>query len=190
MTLDQKAAQLLGVAEDKLRVALIISQVEVCTRCGGTGEYSFNYRDGTRCFKCGGSKYLAPKVSKRIYAELEQLVESGTWQERLEAHNLRARNRKIAENADKTFRKAQDAAGIGKLYGEQYDKFRSGEIEEIDPKIFAAQKRSNAISSKISNLGSALNYRDKSKRSTPEQVIEALEKGLAELEEIRKSVFS
>ena len=27
---------------------------EFCTRCGGTGEYSFNPLDGTRCFGCSG----------------------------------------------------------------------------------------------------------------------------------------
>lgn len=27
-----------------------------CTRCGGTGHYSFNLIHGTTCFKCGGRK--------------------------------------------------------------------------------------------------------------------------------------
>jgi hypothetical protein len=26
----------------------------VCTRCGGTGEYSYNQRDGRTCYGCGG----------------------------------------------------------------------------------------------------------------------------------------
>ena len=27
-----------------------------CSRCGGTGEFSYNPLDGTRCFKCRGGK--------------------------------------------------------------------------------------------------------------------------------------
>lgn len=26
-----------------------------CKRCGGSGHYSFNFRDGTRCYGCGGT---------------------------------------------------------------------------------------------------------------------------------------
>jgi hypothetical protein len=29
--------------------------VEVCRRCGGSGEYSYNPLDGTRCFGCSGA---------------------------------------------------------------------------------------------------------------------------------------
>lgn len=31
-------------------------ETEECDRCGGTGEYSYNPRDGKRCFKCRGSR--------------------------------------------------------------------------------------------------------------------------------------
>lgn len=31
-------------------------ETEDCTRCGGTGRFSFNPRDGHTCFKCRGSK--------------------------------------------------------------------------------------------------------------------------------------
>ncbi|WP_428957872.1 hypothetical protein [Streptomyces sp. cg35] len=30
-------------------------ETQDCGRCGGTGEYSFNQLDGTRCYGCGGS---------------------------------------------------------------------------------------------------------------------------------------
>jgi|TARA_R110000744_G_C18937359_1_gene513907 hypothetical protein len=33
-----------------------------CSRCGGTGHYSFNQADGSTCFKCKGSKtFLTPR---------------------------------------------------------------------------------------------------------------------------------
>lgn len=30
---------------------------EICERCGGTGEYSYNQLDGTRCYGCNGAKF-------------------------------------------------------------------------------------------------------------------------------------
>lgn len=32
-----------------------------CTRCGGTGHYSFNMMTGSRCFKCNGQKETLTK---------------------------------------------------------------------------------------------------------------------------------
>lgn len=34
----------------------IVFETEACTRCDGTGRYSFNMMHGTMCFKCKGSK--------------------------------------------------------------------------------------------------------------------------------------
>lgn len=39
-----------------------------CPRCGGTGHYSYNQRDGTKCFKCWGKKFAIPKLSKKWIA--------------------------------------------------------------------------------------------------------------------------
>lgn len=32
-----------------------------CGRCGGSGHYSYNQRDATRCFGCGGAKWRIPE---------------------------------------------------------------------------------------------------------------------------------
>lgn len=32
-----------------------VLETEACGRCGGTGHYSYNQVDGTRCYGCGGS---------------------------------------------------------------------------------------------------------------------------------------
>lgn len=42
-----------------------------CSRCGGTGHYSYNPMDGTICFKCRGGK----KVLSRPAAKSLKLVE-------------------------------------------------------------------------------------------------------------------
>lgn len=31
-----------------------VFEKEVCGRCGGSGSYSYNQRDGSRCYGCGG----------------------------------------------------------------------------------------------------------------------------------------
>lgn len=36
-----------------------------CTRCGGDGNFSYNHRDGTRCFKCNGNGYALPRITKK-----------------------------------------------------------------------------------------------------------------------------
>jgi hypothetical protein len=38
---------------------------KICPRCGGSGEWSYNQRDGTMCWKCGGMGYIAAKVNKK-----------------------------------------------------------------------------------------------------------------------------
>ena len=39
----------------------LIFENEVCGRCGGTGEYSYNQIDGSRCFGCNGKKVRLTK---------------------------------------------------------------------------------------------------------------------------------
>jgi len=41
---------------------------KVCTRCHGSGSYSFNLKDGTVCYGCGGTGKMltAPKGQKKI----------------------------------------------------------------------------------------------------------------------------
>ena len=40
----------------------LLFENEVCGRCGGTGEYSFNQMDGTMCYGCHGK---GAKLTKR-----------------------------------------------------------------------------------------------------------------------------
>src|SRR2546430_1494682 len=41
---------------------------KVCTRCHGSGSYSFNLKDGTVCYGCGGTGKMltAPKGQKKL----------------------------------------------------------------------------------------------------------------------------
>lgn len=51
-----------------------IFETETCSRCGGTGEYSYCQSHGTTCFKCGGKKYVLTKrgqEAQRYFIELQ-----------------------------------------------------------------------------------------------------------------------
>jgi len=36
-------------------------EIETCSRCGGSGQYSYNQMTGSRCFKCHGLKHTLTK---------------------------------------------------------------------------------------------------------------------------------
>lgn len=57
-----------------MKLAEILESV-VCSRCGGTGHYSFNLMWGTVCFKCGGRKHLLTKRGAATRAYWESLLE-------------------------------------------------------------------------------------------------------------------
>lgn len=46
--------------------------LKVCSRCGGTGNYSWNQRDGSRCFGCGGSGYTLPRITKKYIEKVAE----------------------------------------------------------------------------------------------------------------------
>lgn len=71
-----------------------------CPRCGATSHYSYNPMDGTRCFKCNGSKYIIQEV--RAYTEKEYT--------RMQAANERARAKREAEKEAKARDLVENAA--------------------------------------------------------------------------------
>jgi len=46
----------------------IAINTKVCTRCHGSGSHSFNLKDGTVCYGCGGSEKVVttPKGQKKV----------------------------------------------------------------------------------------------------------------------------
>lgn len=54
------------------------TQFETCTcsRCGGSGKYSFNPMYGDRCFKCHGAGYVLTKRGQAARAKFEELTTS------------------------------------------------------------------------------------------------------------------
>lgn len=68
-----------------------------CSRCGGTGHYSFNQISGTVCFGCDGFREIAPKLTPELWAGMLPVVESGA----LDTYLANVRARQAAEKAAK-----------------------------------------------------------------------------------------
>ena len=47
---------------------------ESCSRCGGSGKYSFNHMDGDRCYGCRGTGYKLTKRGQAAYALYRHLL--------------------------------------------------------------------------------------------------------------------
>ncbi len=54
-----------------------VGLTRVCSRCDGTGHYSYNQIDGTRCFKCGGRKFTLPKITDKYLALVKKTIAAG-----------------------------------------------------------------------------------------------------------------
>lgn len=89
-----------------------------CPRCGGSGHYSYNQMDGTRCYGCQGSGISVQTV--RAYTEKEY--------NRMQAANERAREKKVAEREAKAKDRIDNAA---KYKHEAALKLGFGENEKI-----------------------------------------------------------
>lgn len=53
-------------------------EIKVCSRCGGSGKFSFNLMHGSRCYGCGGTGYQYTPKGKAAKAFLESLMQVPT----------------------------------------------------------------------------------------------------------------
>jgi len=73
-----EAAKILNVTPRRARGRLIkLGYTEPCSRCCGSGHYSFNRIDGTRCFGCGGSGLKLQRITKTKAREAASRIEAG-----------------------------------------------------------------------------------------------------------------
>ena len=75
-----------------------------CPRCGGSGHYSYNQIDGTRCYGCGGSGIKTMTV--RWYTDAERARQD-------RAAEKRAEKRAVAQEARRVKFAARNAFGFG-----------------------------------------------------------------------------
>lgn len=95
-----KDMEILGEPFENEKGRLYVKVKGVCPRCGGSGHYSYNQMDGTRCYGCNGSGISIQKV--RAYTEKEYT--------RMQAANERARAKREAEKEAKARDLVENAA--------------------------------------------------------------------------------
>lgn len=44
-----------------------------CSRCNGSGHYSFNLQDGSMCWGCQGTGIERPKITKKLIINIKKL---------------------------------------------------------------------------------------------------------------------
>lgn len=105
--LEELASALRVAPESAILRAARMRLTPVCGRCGGTGNYSFNQRDGTRCFGCAGAGHVVPKVGDLpgIIALAIEAVASGE----LDRYIERVEAAKVAKNGNAALLKAYGA---------------------------------------------------------------------------------
>jgi len=66
-----------------------------CTRCNGTGRFSFSLQHGTMCYGCRGTgkQYTKPRAPTPKWAVFGQHRETGEW---LRLYNVVARSKNAA----------------------------------------------------------------------------------------------
>jgi hypothetical protein len=60
--------KLIGIGHARLKAN---GFYETCSRCGGSGHYSFCPMYGTKCFKCSGHKQTLPRITKKWTKSVE-----------------------------------------------------------------------------------------------------------------------
>lgn len=95
-----KDMEIIGEPFENEKGRLYVKIKGVCPRCGGSGHYSYNSLDGTRCYGCGGSGISIQNV--RAYTEKEY--------NRMQVANERARAKREAEKEAKARDLIENAA--------------------------------------------------------------------------------
>lgn len=95
-----KDMEILGEPFENEKGRLFVKVKGACPRCGGSGHYSYNQMDGTRCYGCNGSGISIQKV--RAYTEKEYT--------RMQAASKRARAKREAEKEAKARDLVENAA--------------------------------------------------------------------------------
>jgi len=135
-----EACTLFGVDTSKVPTILFaLGFREVCSRCGGSGSYSWNPVDGSRCFGCAGAGKRAATLTAAILEAARAKVEAGEL-EALRAAG-RAKNQARREIAPLVEAARAVYMTIGLAYEASY-KPGGGSIPEP---LMLAQTLNNAI---------------------------------------------
>lgn len=119
-----------------------------CTRCGGSGRYSYCQTHGDTCFGCSGSGKGLPRLTVTLVKTVQAKVAAGE----LDAYLALSKAKKEARALIKPLIAAAKAAydTIGQAYDVEYRKSTRSSVPlnertPFDPCVFAAQTMNNTL---------------------------------------------
>ena len=198
-TLIEEAAAVFGckaTPEAVSKVLWALGLREPCSRCHGSGHYSFCEMYGTKCFGCMGHKERAAKLTKKILAEAKAKVEAGELdviRERGRAKlAAKARIAPIMAEARKVYEVIADTYTVGSLWVGQAGRGEGGAYDHdehqavlhafVTSPLYHAQHMNNAIY--FDYMRDLEHDVEKGRRRDYERVVTQLEEGLGMLREL------
>jgi hypothetical protein len=142
-----EAAELFGVPVDEKRVNAILWHLgcrTACTRCVGSGRYSWNRQDGDRCYGCNGKGTVTAKLTRTVLAEARAKVDAG------ELVALRAQWATLAAAKRQIRPRVASARAVYMTIATAYEAayqvaYRGEHISQLPRDIFLAQGMNNSI---------------------------------------------
>lgn len=108
MTIQGQIANILGTTEKNLPSRVLGLRLgNVCSRCGGSGKFSFNQIHGDTCYGCGGNGLTMPKSKSDLQTLLkraEDTVSSGKLAEYLHRLQIEKKNKGVVSRIMKAWR--------------------------------------------------------------------------------------
>ena len=96
-----KNMEIIGEPFENEKGRLYVKVKGTCPRCGGSGHYSYNQMDGTRCYGCGGTGISVQKVRAYTEKEYQRMVAANERARAKKAEEKAAKERDLVENAEK-----------------------------------------------------------------------------------------
>lgn len=204
MSVKSELIDLLRSDEKRLNARLIgMKLAPVCGRCGGTGSYSFNQFDGSRCYGCNGKGFVAPKEKDlpRILEDAKEAVAQGKLDEYLEFLNAHAAVKNAREkvmaawqatNVAKTdithIVPSEDVEGLAEYRArnkKMYDAYTGVETDSraLKPNSPTYQDDVKSLANKVNEAIATIHEAD---YEVPESLVENVEKWVADWQAKRK----
>lgn len=134
---------------------------DTCSRCCGSGHYSYCPDYGTTCFKCSGSGKQSRAYSQKLLAELEAFVASGAYDTYLAELRARSIVERAAKSAQARVMAAWETSGVSKAY-DWRKASQDGPDREISERfnnpMYEAHKCVSEISTRLESAQWKLSY--------------------------------
>ena len=87
---------------------------DFCGRCSGSGSYSYNATDGSRCYGCGGSGQVFPKDLAALKVRAQAAADNGAVQARIDQIRAVAITKKGSERLFAAWARVTAMSSYGK----------------------------------------------------------------------------